>query len=140
MTAKKDQRKFAAILACPCGGGRFVECCGRFIGQDVAPQTALELMRSRYSAYVLRDERYLQATWYGTTCPERVLQDGDGIKWLSLKILGHRELGGDATVEFVARYKLQGRAQKLHEISRFVHEDGRWYYLDGSFPSEVTPP
>lgn len=119
---------------CPCGGGVFADCCGRFISQGAVPQTALELMRARYSAYVLRDERYLQATWYGSTCPERVLQDDDGIKWLSLQILGHQEREGDATVEFVARYKLHGRAQKLHEISRFVCEQGCWYYLDGSFP------
>jgi len=36
-----------------------------------------------------------------------------------------------ATVEFVARSKLSGRAHRLHEISRFVREDGRWYYVDG---------
>ena len=39
------------------------------------------------------------------------------------------------TVEFVARYKVNGRAQRLHEVSRFVREDGRWFYLDGSFPA-----
>ncbi|MBS1188027.1 MAG: hypothetical protein H6R04_2045 [Burkholderiaceae bacterium] len=135
MSKKKHSRQ---ADACPCGGGVFSACCGRFIEQRLVPQTALELMRSRYSAYVLRDEAYLQQTWYGTTRPERVLHDDDGVKWLSLEIVAHGEQNGDATVEFVARYKLQGRAQKLHEISRFVREDGRWYYLDGSFPAATS--
>jgi len=40
----------------------------------------------------------------------------------------------EATVEFVARSKSAGRAQRLHEVSRFVKEDGRWFYIDGVFP------
>ncbi|MBS1157557.1 MAG: hypothetical protein H6R07_3481 [Proteobacteria bacterium] len=134
MSKKKNSRE---ADACPCGGGVFSACCGQFIEHGLVPKTALELMRSRYSAYVLRNERYLQTSWYRTTRPERVLQDDGGIKWLTLEIVGHSEQDGEATVEFVARYKLQGRAQKLHEISRFVWDEGRWYYLDGSFPEEA---
>ena len=42
--------------------------------------------------------------------------------------------GEEATVEFVARCKIGGRAHRLHEVSRFVRGEGRWYYVDGSFP------
>ena len=112
-------------------------CCGRFLDGGVLPATALELMRSRYSAYALGNERYLQTTWYGSSRPaERLLTDGEQIKWLSLEVRRHEEQGSDATVEFVARYKVQGRAHKLHEISRFIREEGRWFYLDGRFPTE----
>ncbi|HMR70993.1 MAG TPA: YchJ family metal-binding protein, partial [Rubrivivax sp.] len=37
-----------------------------------------------------------------------------------------------AEVEFVARSKLGGRAQRLHETSRFERRDGRWVYVDGT--------
>ncbi len=93
-------------------------------------------MRSRYTAYVLQDERYLRQSWYISTRPSSgLLSDNDAIKWLSLDVMSHHEDGTDGTVEFVARFKVQGRAQKLHEVSRFIREDGRWFYLDGSFPN-----
>lgn len=92
-------------------------------------------MRSRYAAYTLGDEAYLRATWYPRTLPEETLVSNEpGMKWLGLEVRRHAEAGDEATVEFIARYKLGGRAQRMHEISRFVREDGRWYYIDGSFP------
>lgn len=91
-------------------------------------------MRSRYTAYTLRNEPYLKATWHESTRPdEAVAQDAD-VKWLGLEVRRHVPAGEDATVEFVARYKIGGRAHRLHEISRFVREAGRWYYINGSFP------
>ena len=55
-----------------------------------------------------------------------------GCKWLGLEVRRARSTGPDAAeVEFVARSRTAGRAQRLHERSRFVREDGRWYYLDG---------
>ena len=44
----------------------------------------------------------------------------------------HAQASVDAgVVEFVARCRDNGRAQRLHETSRFVREQGRWYYVDG---------
>lgn len=88
-------------------------------------------MRSRYSAYVLQLANYLQATWHVSTRPAEMTFDDEQTKWLGLDLRAHAQHGDDATVEFIARYKINGRAQRLHEISRFVREDGRWYYLDG---------
>ncbi|MGV8897695.1 MAG: YchJ family protein [Burkholderiaceae bacterium] len=141
--------------ACPCGGNgsgiAFATCCAPFIsGAQIAP-TAEALMRSRYVAYTLRDEAYLLATWHPSTRPAAGLFDDDeGLTWLGLKVKSTLRLrkrqeaskdteecdaGADAdTVEFVARYKIGGRAHRLHEVSRFVREDGRWFYVDGSFP------
>ena len=139
--------------ACPCGGSAFAACCGPYLaGAAIAP-TAESLMRSRYSAYTLRNEAYLRATWHQSTLPAGPLVDPDTtLKWLGLEVesalrLRQRkanlpETPGSDTVEFVARYKIAGRAHRLHELSRFVREHGgdgdgaaRWFYLDGSFPA-----
>jgi SEC-C motif-containing protein len=120
--------------ACPCGGGAYSQCCGRFIDNGEVPRTAEELMRSRYTAYTLRNEPYLKATWHASTRPAEVFGQDEDVKWLGLEARKHVPAGDQATVEFVARYKIGGRAHRMHEISRFVREDGRWFYLDGSFP------
>ena len=90
-------------------------------------------MRSRYSAYVLKLADYLLATWHQSTRPATLDLETD--KWLGLEVKNHTEESPDrATVEFVARYKIDGRAHRLHEISRFVRVEGRWFYVDGDFP------
>jgi SEC-C motif-containing protein len=122
---------------CPCGGGAYTQCCGRFISGEKVPQTALELMRSRYTAYTMQDDAYLQSTWHCSTRPVEEKITEAGLKWLGLEVRKHVPAGDEATVEFIARYKVGGRAHRLHEISRFVREDGRWFYVDGSFPEKA---
>lgn len=134
-------------LECPCGAAApeargavkaplFAQCCGRYIdGGESAPR-ALELMRSRYSAYVVGATDYLRATWAQATCPAELDPDPaapNAPRWLGLQIKRFVELDAThAEVEFVARYKVGGRAERLHELSRFVRgEDGRWLYVDG---------
>jgi len=93
---------------------------------------AESLMRSRYSAFVLGLENYLLATWHASTRPVELDLAADKTKWLVLEVKKHLCGSADrATVEFVARYKVGGRAGRLHEISRFVREDGKWFYVDG---------
>ncbi len=91
-------------------------------------------MRSRYSAYVLERSDYLMATWHASKRPSRVSFDVGG-KWLGLDVRDHRVLdAGHAEVEFIARRRdKSGRAIRLHERSRFVHEQGRWYYVEGDW-------
>jgi SEC-C motif-containing protein len=120
--------------ACPCGSGYpLVSCCAPYIAGIAPAPDALALMRSRYTAYTLGKAAYLRATWYPATRPG-ALDLEPGRRWLGLKILDTvAGRSGDATgtVEFVARFKVGGRAHRLHERSRFVFEDGRWYYVDG---------
>ncbi|MFT3849972.1 MAG: YchJ family metal-binding protein [Propionivibrio sp.] len=121
--------------ACPCGEPRRYDQCCQPCHAGAAAPTAEALMRSRYSAYVLGLEAYLQATWHASTRPPALDPAGHDTRWLGLEVKRHASTGADtAIVEFVARYKLGGRAHRLHEVSRFVREDGRWYYLDGDFP------
>jgi len=88
-------------------------------------------MRSRYSAFVRGDVAYVQATWHATTRPASLELD-PAARWLGLEVRAHRMTGEDtAEVEFVARYRVNGRAVRQHELSRFVREGGRWYYQDG---------
>jgi SEC-C motif-containing protein len=122
-------------LPCPCGSGhRLSACCGRWHGEAEWLQApdAEALMRSRYSAFVLDRRDYLLATWHPSTRPPVLDAPEPGLKWLGLDVRSHRVQDADhATVEFVARSKLGGRAHRLHEVSRFVREAGRWLYLDG---------
>jgi SEC-C motif-containing protein len=123
--------------ACPCGRidarGRvlaYAACCGRWHAGEPAPD-AEALMRSRYSAFVLGDQAYLRASWHASTCPDDLAPE-PGLKWLGLEVRAHRVVDVDhAEVEFVARSRLDGRGQRLHERSRFVREQGRWLYVDG---------
>jgi len=124
--------RIAPPAACPCDPSRrYAACCGPLhAGQAAA--SAQALMRSRYSAYVLKREDYLLATWHPSTRPA-TLDFDESAKWrLGLDVKRHAvQDETHATVEFVARSKLAGRAQRMHETSRFVEEGGRWFYVDG---------
>lgn len=118
--------------ACPCGsGGRYETCCGRWHAGAAAP-TAEALMRSRYSAFALGLSDYLLSSWAPATRPaELKLDEPPQPKWIGLDVLSHQEAGDSATVEFIARFKVGGRAGRLHETSRFERLGGRWFYLGG---------
>jgi SEC-C motif-containing protein len=124
--------------SCPCdSGASYAQCCGRYLETPTPAPDAESLMRSRYCAYVLGREDYLLRTWHVSTRPARLeLDELNRGRWLGLKVL-HSETGdAEAFVEFVARYKLAGRAARMHERSRFLREDGQWYYVNG----EQQPP
>lgn len=143
-------KKSFAPTGCPCGGPSLATCCGPYIdGSAIAP-TAEALMRSRYTAYGQRNAPYLLATWHASTRPaEPLFGAGEKLQWLGLEVKSalrlrqRKEEEADQdrdTVEFVARFKVGGRAERLHEISNFVREPDaiggalRWFYVDGHFP------
>ena len=114
-------------MRCPCLSGLpYDECCGRFHEGAAAP-TAEALMRSRYSAYATGNIDYILSTWHPSTRPaDRSLDDS--IRWYRLDILSTSKggpLDSTGTVEFEAFYR--GGSQR--ELSSFVREAGRWYYL-----------
>lgn len=95
-------------------------------------------MRSRYTAFVLQRGAYLLDTWLPGKGPEKLDFDAQE-KWLGLEVRHHRAIDPDhAEVEFVARSRLHGRATRLHETSRFVRRDGRWFYVDGDVPARLA--
>lgn len=128
---------------CPCGrrdtrGRPRAEacCCGPYLRADATllPADAQTLMRSRYTAYVRENGPYLLSTWHARTRPSRIRFE-TGTRWLGLEVRSHRVVDADhEEVEFVARQRQsQGPALRLHERSRFVRENGRWYYVDGDW-------
>ncbi|SFI35775.1 SEC-C motif-containing protein [Microbacterium saccharophilum] len=122
------------MSACPCGaGGTFGECCGPLLDGAPAP-TAEALMRSRYTAFALRDAGHLAATWHLSTRPADLTLE-DAPRWERLEILGTeagRPTDTRGTVEFRAHWVHdRGGRGILHEVSRFVFQRERWWYLDG---------
>ncbi|MFM9971840.1 MAG: YchJ family protein [Burkholderiales bacterium] len=125
-------------LPCPCCSEEpYTACCQPWhngLTEGVHAPTPEILMRSRYSAYVVGLIDYLLATWHPSTAPGEL--ELSPVKWIGLEVL-HIEMAGDAgVVEFVARCRVNGRAERMHEISRFVREGGRWYYIDGQMVTQ----
>ena len=133
MTARKSSATTSAP-PCPCGRPlTLAACCGCWLAGPLHLQApdAQALMRSRYSAFVLEQADYLLATWHASTRPA-ALDFEPGLRWLGLQVRSCGQIDAEqATVEFVACSKQAGRTQRLHELSRFVCERGRWFYLDG---------
>jgi SEC-C motif-containing protein len=119
---------------CPCGSGLpYAECCGRLHDGTATAATAEQLMRSRYSAFAVGDPAYLLATWHPSTRPRSLDLDPD-VRWVGLDVLattGGGLLATEGTVEFRAHHVADGVRGAQHENSRFVREQGRWFYLDG---------
>lgn len=120
-------------MRCPCGSGDvYDECCGPLhSGAAVAP-TARVLMASRFSAFAMRDEAYLLATWHSSTRPSS-LPLSAGMDWVRLEMLevvGGGPFDTSGLVEFRAHYRQPTGRGSIRERSRFVREDGRWFYVD----------
>ena len=128
---------------CPCCSGRpYADCCSRYHAGPLrlAAPDAEALMRSRYSAFALGLHDYLLQTWHPGTRPAAIGPIPPGVKWLGMEVRGTRRIDDDhAQVEFVARSRIDGRGQRLHETSRFVRQGGRWYYVDGDLHGTGSP-
>lgn len=131
-------RKKPASLPCPCGSSRaLADCCGPVIDGSVPAASAEVLMRSRYTAFALGREAWLRASWHPSTRPDSLSgDDRNPLKWIGLEVKRHERTGPDtAIVEFVARYRANGRAGHLHETSNFICENCAWLYVDGKLHS-----
>lgn len=126
--------------SCPCGGlpkgARYAACCQPYIeGRSAAP-TAEHLMRSRYTAYALGKTEYVLSTWHPSTRPTDLNLPPAGtphaVRWLRLTVHHHLQLSGaEAQVTFTAVCRDEGQAHRMKECSRFVLEDGSWFYVGG---------
>ena len=124
----------ATQRSCFClSGEAYAQCCGRFHSGQSDAATAEQLMRSRYSAFVLLDAGYLLRTWHPDTAPSELELD-PAMEWRRLDILstsGGGPFDTEGTVEFKAYYRHGSERGALHENSRFVRDNGRWLYVDG---------
>jgi SEC-C motif domain protein len=124
---------------CPCGKGLSLENCCLPLIRGISPAVSAEaLMRSRYTAYVMRDAAYLSASWHVSTRPAQ-LDLHSSIEWLGLTIISIKAGAADdqrGRVEFIARYQQLDFTGQAHEDSRFIFEQDRWFYLDGDVKTE----
>ncbi len=124
---------------CLCGSGiDYQHCCGLFHSGEKIPATAEALMRSRYTAYALRNGAYLQETWDATKRPEKIDFSRENIDWLRLEIIDTKKGGikdSKGVVSFKAYFMQDGEEHVMNEISRFTKINGRWFYLDGVIKS-----
>lgn len=119
---------------CPCLSGLTYDgCCGTLHAGSAHAQTAEQLMRSRYSAFAVGDPAYLLATWHPSTRPKDLELD-ETIRWYRLDVratTAGTPFDTSGTVEFEAFRKGPGGPGSQHEVSSFVREGGRWFYVDG---------
>lgn len=128
------KKKAVSSDVCPCAwqaNRPYQDCCGRYIESSNTPAPCAEaLMRSRYSAFVKEKTAYLLNTWHESTRPTSL--ELETTKWLGLNVdFAHDLDESHAQVGFSARYKVGGKAFKMQETSRFVKENGQWFYVDG---------
>jgi SEC-C motif domain protein len=117
---------------CPCGSGLAAQDCCLLVINGTPASTPEALMRSRYTAFALENEDYLRSSWHASTRPAGTLLAA-GTRWSGLNIINTGSDGDQGSVSFVATFQeVQEKGwYQLQETSRFVREDGRWFYLDG---------
>lgn len=128
---------------CPCGSHQNYEaCCKPYVEQGKKAATAEALMRSRYSAFALAKSAYILSSWHPSTAPKELNLDSS-ITWSGLEVLACAEGTENDTqgvVEFKAHCLHEGKVSILHEVSRFIKEEGRWLYLDGDLQNTTGKP
>lgn len=122
-------------VSCPCGSDKiYQQCCAPFHSGQKNAATAELLMRSRYTAFVLKKSAYLLNTWASDTRPDTLALKNEQTRWIGLKILA-KEKGGpgddQGSVTFQAHYLLGSSIYTMEERSIFFRTDSRWYYKDG---------
>lgn len=131
------------MTLCPCTSGlRLEECCGPLL-DGAAATTPEALMRSRYTAFVLGKLDYLDHT----LAPEKrddtdqaeVAASSRDAQGLGLQIRATSEDGADATVEYVATFRLHGQQIAHHELAKFRRENGTWLYVEGEMNPKAPP-
>lgn len=130
-------------MNCPCGGGQYEVCCQPFHDFVSLPERADKLMRSRFSAFFLKNVEYVIAT---TVPAQQALLDksalqawADGMNWTHLEVMSHNKVGKrHAQVRFRAYFD-NGQGEQIHdELSAFVKIEERWYFLDPTLPVTLT--
>ena len=122
------------MQTCWCdSGSAAADCCEPFLSRSAYPQTAEQLMRARYSAFITQNADFLRASWHPATCPA-TLQFNPDQRWLGLKILDTDQGGAEddeGEVRFAARYKIHGKGHRQEETSSFARLAGNWVYVGG---------
>ena len=133
-------RKQNLKAICPCQSQNILaNCCGPYLEYRELPQTPELLMRSRYTAFFLKNFDYIKKTMRGKALEnfslKEALNQSKNSQWISLEIIKSsiEENKNAGTVEFKAQYKSYGKIYSMHENSLFEYYEGKWYYVSGEF-------
>lgn len=123
------------MTVCPCGSTKnYAECCGKYIDHQAIPATPEALMRSRYTAYTQANVEYIAETMKYAAAknfnPQEARAWAQQVQWIKLEVLHATTQENKGIVEFIAYYQFNQQSEKIHEISEFLRENGRWYYVD----------
>lgn len=117
---------------CPCGSGKpFSVCCQPLISNQQQAHTPEQLMRSRYTAYVIGDLPYIRKTWHRDYCPADLSLEGLP-EFIRLQVVSHHHSDNEGFVHFRAFYNAQGELTWMEEQSQFVKLGERWLYTVGT--------
>mgnify|MGYP000268253761 CR=1 FL=1 len=124
-------------MNCYCGNNKtYKTCCEVFHLSNGKTETAEQLMRSRYSAFVLADGNYLMQTHHASTQPisekKAIVKWAKSVEWIKLEVLESNKglkNNTEGTVTFNAYFFENGKVDVIHEKSAFIKENNTWYYL-----------
>ena len=131
---------------CPCGSKKlYLYCCGKYLAGKATAETAEKLMRSRYTAFCQGNIDYLIATLHpdrrNTSDRAELTKSINNTQWLSLKVINTskgKKNDSVGYVEFEAVYRVNEPGQ-LHERSRFIKTNGKWFYVEGDILPGTIP-
>ena len=117
-------------MNCYCGNKKtYKDCCEVYHKNGGKTETVVQLMRSRYSAFVLAKGDYLMTTHHKSTRPIKeknaIVKWAKSVEWLKLEVLGSTT----DTVKFNAYFFENGQPNVITENSKFVKENNQWFYL-----------
>ena len=135
------------IKNCFCGNEfTFEQCCQPIIDGKAHAKNAEVLMRSRFTAYVIKDYQYILQTYASAQRTKfsvsELAASAQDTRWLSLQVLAHHAQENTAQVQFKAFYQSDDRYYVMHELSDFSLETGKWLYTSGIMQKdsrEFTP-
>jgi SEC-C motif domain protein len=124
-------------MKCPCGTGKeFESCCQPLIKGDETASTPEQLMRSRYTAFSMKNMSYIQETMDPQVRLEFDMKANEewaqSSQFLKLEVIQTSQEGNKGQVEFKAWFKTgDGPEQVHHEHAKFRKQAGVWYFKDG---------
>ncbi|MCC6785156.1 MAG: YchJ family protein [Planctomycetes bacterium] len=133
-------------MNCPCGSGSaFEQCCGPYLSGERWPDSAATLMRARYTAFATGNVDFILGSHDPATRDELdrnlIEQWSKQSEWHGFDVIDVQKGGVDdeeGSVEFIARYAIQGKEQEHHELATFAKVDGNWYFIDGLVAGQAT--
>lgn len=127
------------IITCPCGSGKSYSDCCELLHKGKTADSAESLMRSRFSAFAFQLEDYLRASWHPETRPDDI-QLEPSTQWKRLEIISANNDTQQGQVHFKAYYQEKNEWHLLEETSKFLFENGHWFYHSGNYQPKMLQP